>query len=765
MLKSALRGQRAVIGIPEKLAKTRQGQVGLITAVNILTRLGALAPNLYLDVPKDVAVLPRVPLLPAGQGLGDSLLTLMRELATFQADNPERCYAEGGQNFEAGLFIGNVTSDAAKAVTIGSQRWLAAINPEGVTENIDPDEANPFGIILAAALGSIELVKHMWLAIKDRDVVMEPLTKRIVMSAFDFRVNAQFTRNPDLPRDCNLGHVCVLGLGAIGSGCNYILGCLPELEMSLDLVDPDVIELSNEERLFTSADPKRDIRQAKVVHAQGFITGLQKKVKAFAYRMPFERYVDMSRDRLGYVWCCLDSAQARRLLQTELASVLVNGGTDMSRWMLSLHEHNRPENACLQDLYPEPSLDFVASSPGETGLSDIGPELARRVANGGWRFDAGAVALARQRQQAAPGRRTTANYATLTVRQVLSSMCGQVSPTNALPAATISFVSLMPAVFMVADLVKRRMYNWRLDEGAPNVFQFDSFRSPDKGTICNIRAAKECMCQSQGYQTAFRRRHQWRLPHLNRLFQAPAAPSCPRPAPQPQPVAAVSHAGANVAAQRNGENPVIRPAGQLQPREADRVQSVLLWLIAIVGYLGGMAVSMWLIGLFIKFENSTANTLQFWRLIPLAWKVQVSERSWIKYAAISALPVVAYRLLMHWATDVMRRARILYHGGDIAGRRNIHTRSTAAALSCFFAVTGLPCVSVGSVAFGAISLRALGEGCRHVSEQTCCFVVPFLLLGFGFLPFICLGCILHTLNLTWERCAKVFNVPLRRRKR
>lgn len=115
----ALRTRTLVIGIPEALAETRHGQIAIVTAVNILSRLGALAPNLCIDVPDDARVLPGVPLLLPGQPLGKSLLTFMHRLAAIQPGQVNRGCGRPSQLYDYCLFIGSTTTDVSNAVTIG----------------------------------------------------------------------------------------------------------------------------------------------------------------------------------------------------------------------------------------------------------------------------------------------------------------------------------------------------------------------------------------------------------------------------------------------------------------------------------------------------------------------------------------------------------------------------------------------------------------------------------------------------------------------
>ena len=396
------------------------------------------------------------------------------------------------------------------------------MNVEGVAEPVYANDPNPLGIILAAALGSAEIVKQLWLPIQDPQGGIEPLRRRTTLSAFDWSVDPTQPFTPPMPKRCQLGHVCVFGLGATGSACNYVLGCLPGLEMSLDLVDLDRISPSNEERLFTSADPRANANLPKVHHAAQFIGALHSGVRPFVYTTRFERYVETARDRLGYVWCCLDSGPPRRTLQTELASVVVNSGTDLSRWVVSLHEFERSENACLRDLYPAPRAQGFRPEEELARHLGIPISVVRQVARDGRPLDPALIALAARNQRDAASQAAIARYAGKRFDQAVLQMCSEMRPNPALPAATISFVSLIPAIFMVADLIKRRLYGWHLPKGQPNVLQCDALRRPDQRTILNVLAAPTCLCQSERYSRAFGERQRLREKYLGTCFSSPA---------------------------------------------------------------------------------------------------------------------------------------------------------------------------------------------------------------------------------------------------
>lgn len=768
-IKAALRNRTIVIGISENLAKTRQGQIGLVSAVNILTRLGSLAPNIYLDIPHDIKALPRIPLLIEGQTVSCQMLNFMQAIAGLRKENIVRNYSDKHKIYDLGLFIGRQRCKSKQAITIGSNNWLAFVNPTGKCEKITPS-ANPLGTILAAALGITEIVKHLWMPIKDSDIEIDPLRKRTVISSYDFSINKYKAENPAIPQKYSLGHACIFGLGAIGSACNYILGCFDNPELSLDFVDSDKIEPSNEERLFTSSQPGKDINTLKVVHAQRFMKTIDPRARAFSYGMLLERFVEMSRDRLGYVFCCLDSGSVRRRLQTELASVIANGGTDMSRWMVSVHEFDRPENACLLDLYKEQLGDQPDIVKQLADILKISVnELLQMQRIGNHRIDGSVIIKAMRLEQDPAKKSLISRYAGLTVEQSLGKVCTQASPSKALPAATISFVSLIPGVLMVSDFAKRRIYGWKLPEGSPNVIQADSFRQVNKSTAINILASDKCYCRSERYVKAFEKRQKIRNSHLNKIFLEPARqvkvpirPPVPRrPQVRPRPV----YRRPQVNRHPKIPPPPVRVVVPKQSLQSPWFPSPYVCCFAMLLYLAGMVGSLILISLFVRHEVQANHLPIPWRIIPLCWEAGVTIEKWLKYSIVSALPVMAYWFFMKLATYIMKgKKRNNTLSNAVQKPHELGARWGSKLLATVFQIIGLPFLLFSVAAFGTTNIRALFHSIKFM-EIFCCAIVPILVFFFCEILIFSVFGIMQIVEPTQVRCDWVFNLPAKKREK
>jgi len=244
--------------------------------------------------------------------------------------------------------------------------------------------------------------------------------------------------------------------------------------------------------------------------------------------MRYEKFVAESRNkRLGYVWVGLDSAKARRDLQSELISVVCNGATDAGRWMVSRHEYENLDNACLIDLYKQTEtrvFDPVLELSQRYGLS---VSEVRSWSRTGGILDREVFIKAIKRQPDASKRMEIYTLKSFSYQQVTANLCSTMRPALDSPAATISFVSLMPAVAMVSDLLKRRLYRWKPQKEESNLLIFDTLNHPRRSKPLRVLADKDCLCQSKLYQEAFSTRQKMRHPYLYQMFRSSSLASLP----------------------------------------------------------------------------------------------------------------------------------------------------------------------------------------------------------------------------------------------
>jgi hypothetical protein len=435
--------------------------------------------------------------------------------------------------------------------------------------------------------------------------------------------------------------------------------------------------------------------------------------------------------------------------------------------MISLHDYELPENACLLDLYKEIPEERNNLVHDLSNLLKISQEELRQLARRRQRIDGKIILRAQQQEQDPNKKKAIAHYTGLTFEQALAHACSKASPNKALPAATVSFISLIPAVFMTADFVKRRALGWKLKSGAPNVIQVDSFKSIEKGTFINILAQKSCFCQSEKYVNAFKKRQELRKPHLNKAFTMPSRQKPLYIPPQ--------NIGLNAQRQRELNRSIKKSqqANQLPvqvPNQKAQIPvfylpSTNLCCIALLIYIVGMVASMFLISVLIQYETGIDHFPGPWRIIPLGWKAGKIFEGWLKYSAISTLPVMAYWFLLNFTTYLMKSIKSK-KGHHDAGQKlsKIGAKWASGFVNKLFKIIGFPFVLLGIIAFGITNIRAFSQLCSKGGEAACCVLVPlFLVFFYGILIFSGLGINLIG-EITRKRCDWVFNLPRKNKK-
>jgi hypothetical protein len=175
-----------------------------------------------------------------------------------------------------------------------------------------------------------------------------------------------------------------------------------------------------------------------------------------------------------------------------------------------------------------------------------------------------------------------------------------------------------------------------------------------------------------------------------------------------------------------------------------------------------MLGAVFLLCLFTQYESHSNHLFKPWQIIPLAWTAGKTSMGWLQYSVVLCMFTFAYLPLMKAATWIMGSSKCTIAGEQKAKR--IDPRTAYRLLSTFFTATGLPLVSLGVLPFALINLRVFLTCCQKVGEAACCAIIP-LFIFFFFLIFMVTGFgIAQTFEHTQERCAWVFNLPIKKKK-
>lgn len=501
----ALRSMRVAVVIDERWARLRPGQLMFVTASNLLSRLFDYCPNLDLITPMDVLTLERVPPLGEGLPLGAAMRDLLAALPKpgFPAAYRALLHPEG--RYDLALVIGVVDVRAEKVIHIACDGWLAYAGTEPAPPPVNPEEPNPLGALVAAGWGA-SLVSGEIFRSLGANVELPATPKGGWFSTFDYTVGKD-RANPALKSRLDLGEAVMVGAGALGSAATYALSALPHISCQLSIVDDDTLSSTNIERHVTSVRSDADAERSKVEVLKAFLERYQPAARVTPIENKYEDWPGRSHPH-ELVLLGPDSAEVRRAVQFDLPRVLINAATGESFFTVS--RHNFLTGPCAACLYPDnqntPTLvEDVARQFG------VDLRLAQDLVEGKRVFNADIYELMCERGTAQLRLEKAQNLFGLPLAQVRGVVCSEAELRPELPAATIGFVSFLPGVLMVAELVKARCTPDAPLSADTNVFRADIFRLGEEG-LEPRRKYRSCRCKDEIMRYVFEQR--WAKRHV-----------------------------------------------------------------------------------------------------------------------------------------------------------------------------------------------------------------------------------------------------------
>ncbi len=250
---------------------------------------------------------------------------------------------EIGSDLESATIAIAATSGAVRAtcpiIYCGADGWIAKVSM--LRASGFGHSSNPFGAAVAACLASANVFRHMF-----ADQLENPqLDKEVALSAVDFSTGLRAT-NPKWSRT-DLQKVVLVGAGAIGNALAWTLARTSGVTGSLEVVDPQPIELSNLQRYLLAGQPQVNEAKVKVLR-KAFRTS---RVRVNPIEKDWGQYLAGLADwRLDKVLVAVDSVQDRMAIQASLPRWIANAWTQTGDLGVSRHEFLGPE-ACLMCLY------------------------------------------------------------------------------------------------------------------------------------------------------------------------------------------------------------------------------------------------------------------------------------------------------------------------------------------------------------------------------------------------------------------------------
>lgn len=222
---------------------------------------------------------------------------------------------------------------------VGSDGWHARLSRSAPVGS--GPTANPFGAGAAGCFAAANIFRFVFAS----QLVCGDLDDRIDVSLFDYRHDSE--PGPRLPDYIDLGDAYLAGLGAIGHGAMWAFGRLPSLAGTLNMVDHDIIDLSNLQRYVMAL--QKDLNMPKSKLARRLLK--REGLRITAHPLKWSDFVAGRRNRtFERVAVALDSAADRISLQASLPRWIVNAWTQELDLGISRHGFDDGK-ACLACLY------------------------------------------------------------------------------------------------------------------------------------------------------------------------------------------------------------------------------------------------------------------------------------------------------------------------------------------------------------------------------------------------------------------------------
>jgi hypothetical protein len=395
-------------------------------------------------------------------------------------------------DYRAILSVGHCSVIAPSLIMVDSSGWLAMTSRSGFFPPVTRvRDDNPFGALMAAALGAAEVFK----------LLLDPLPGKVhsfddsSFSAFDYSVN-EYESGPTLSGSVHIPLSLLAGVGAVGNAFLLSLSFLNDLEGNLLAVDQETVDdVSNLNRyaIAVEGDANRENPTPKTELAVRLFRGRRLRVHPYQERLDsvleniYRR--DVARPRV--VLSAVDNNEARNLLQKLWPDLLLEGATDRTTSQVSRHAYEEGLGCLLcihtADRKPDSRFSYVKHAASISGLNE------KRILAG--RASPNAV-VSDEDVRSAPQE----------MREVLSDKVGKPicsvlaeleklsrKSEVALPIQpAVSFVSMISGILMAAELVK---YATGLKSPLETFFQMDSLFPLTSSFAQAVEKGNGCYCR------------------------------------------------------------------------------------------------------------------------------------------------------------------------------------------------------------------------------------------------------------------------------
>jgi hypothetical protein len=328
-------------------AETVEGQLAFYWLASLVARMGRRYNHFRVWLPPAVALMPCLIPGNSAANLADPVMTHL------QGADPFGSYALIDRPSD-GMFVLAVGDlhGSIPGMIVRPSGWSSALTASGMLPHISPktSDANPIGAALAAALGAAAIYHHFNRdKLSGRDVQIPLWVSAWHSAATQSSEEAAWWQGePPLPNVIDIGRCLVVGAGALGGNALTILGTLKGLCGHIDIVDPDIIDITNLNRLVAAL--LSHFRKHKALVAVSSLT--YSELQATPYLNRYERLQEAGGIRrlpietYNLVLTGVDQMATRAFVQSDWPRYIVNAGTRGYSWLVSTHPVNS-EGACV----------------------------------------------------------------------------------------------------------------------------------------------------------------------------------------------------------------------------------------------------------------------------------------------------------------------------------------------------------------------------------------------------------------------------------
>lgn len=329
---------RLALGIAPGWEQSLPGQLTLYWLCSLVARMGKRYSRLRIWLPPDSASRPNLIRNIPAPNLADAILMHLR------GADPFGDYAvvnEPGDD-EYVISIGDMP-DGSEGLIVRPRGWSAALSERGGHSPTPPalSDTNPVGAALAAALGAAAVYQNFNRELVPGYEFQAPLWVSALHSVATSSAEdaAKWPAEPSLRGEISIGRWLVVGAGALGANALEILGHLRGLRGHIGINDPDVLEISNLNRIVPALLSHLGLPKAYIAAAclQGLPVEVVPHIESYERlqmaggerRLPVESY--------DLILAGVDQMATRAFIQSDWPRRLINAGTRGFTWRVSSH--------------------------------------------------------------------------------------------------------------------------------------------------------------------------------------------------------------------------------------------------------------------------------------------------------------------------------------------------------------------------------------------------------------------------------------------